>query len=179
MKNLEIGQMVNVNFGKANMVFESEIVDIATNGVWVDHPELRGEDMLYIDLTVPSNSVEAIVEAKREVYKEMEMKEAKKVIQKAFKWEEDDITVSVKVYDCFDSYPEDQQSYDVEIQWVIGDDEYTDCVVVDSYYSNIEGDDVSLKDAVKRAKSVLRTVKGWFNGDDQVTVNNNVEVYHA
>jgi hypothetical protein len=159
-----------------------------TEGVWVDHPECRGEDMLFINLSNPNvNSVELVVDTVVERYttKETEMKEAHKALQKAFKWVDEDIKVSVKIYDCFEDNSnwgdrfKDQQSYDVEIQWAIGDDSYTDCLVADTYYSNIEGDEVSLKEATTRAKSVLRTVKGWFDRDDQITVVDGVEVYHA
>jgi ribosomal protein L19 len=191
MNTFTIGQTVKVTFGVLDGTrgrtweFESEVMDIVDNdrnkGVWVDHPELRGEDMLFVELTNPHiNKVEAVTTVEREVIKETDMKEAKKVIQKAIKWEEDDITVSVKIYDCFeDDFTGTQQSYDVEIQWAIGEDTYTDCVVTDTYYSNVEGDEVALKDAQKRAKAVLRTVKGWFAMNDQVTVVNDVEVYHA
>jgi RNA binding exosome subunit len=189
MNNLTIGQEVvatisQVRYGKEDMVFTSTVMDIAKDGVWVDHPELQGEDMLYIDLTVNGNSVEAVTTVKREVVKETEMKEAKKTIQKAIRWEDDDVVVSVKIYDVFEDNSnweqfDDQQSYDVEIQWAIGEDVYTDCVVTDSFYSNVEGDEVALKEATKRAKAVLRTVKGWFAMNDQVTVIDTVEVYHA
>lgn len=185
MNKFEIGQKVvaTIKTLSGNLVWETEIVDVVNNskcqGVWVDHPELGKEDMLFVDTNHPTNSVEIISDVKREVVKGTEMKDAKKAIQDAFKWEEDEITVSVKVYDCFDSHPENQQSYDVEISWAIGEDTYTDCIVSDSFYSNLEGDEVSLKEATKRAKAVLRTVKGWFDGSDQVTVNNDVEVYHV
>jgi hypothetical protein len=195
MKNFEIGQKVEVVFGVIDggrtWTFESEIVDVVDNhrnqGVWVDHPELRGEDMLFVELTNPNvNSVEVIQdqpEVERYTSKETEMKEAKKVLQKAFKWEEEEITVKVKIYDCFEDNTRwggsTEQSYDVEIMWAFGDEEYTDCVVVDSYYSTLQDDEVALKDAKKRATAVLRTVKGWFQYDDQVNVVNGVEVYHA
>jgi hypothetical protein len=133
------------------------------------------------------NKVELIEEEiipNRSTTKETEMKEAHKTLDKAFKWVEEDIKVSVKIYDCFEDNSsweqfEDQQSYDVEIQWAIGEDSYTDCVVVDSYYSTIEDDEVSLNMAMQRAKSVLRTVKGWYDRHDNITVEDKVEVYHA
>jgi hypothetical protein len=192
MNTITIGQEVRVHFsiiGKSDWVFDSEVMDIVEGakgelkGVWVDHPECRGEDMLFVNLTNPNiNKIVEIIEEttldaviERSHDKAMDLKDARKVLDKAFKWEDEDIQVSVKIYDCFES----EQSYDVEIQWGIGDEAYTDCVVVDSFYSNIQGDEVTEKDAVKRAKAVLKTVKGWFNGDSQITVTNAVEVYHA
>jgi hypothetical protein len=198
MNNLTIGQTVKVTFGVLDgtrghiWTFESEVMDIVDNdrnrGVWVDHPELRGEDMLFVELTNPNvNKVEAVTTVKRYADKVTEMKEAKKVLQKAFRWvdEDEEIKVFVKIYDCFEnnsrwnSDSDDEQSYDVEISWGIGEEVYTDCVVADSFYSNVQDDEVALKDATKRAKAVLRTVKGWFQYDNQVTVASDVEVYHA
>jgi hypothetical protein len=194
--NFEIGQNVKVTFGVLDggrtWEFESKVMDIVDNsrnqGVWVDHPECRGEDMLFVELTNPYvNKVESIeeeVEVKRSTTKETEMKEAHKTLDKAFKWVEEDIKVSVKIYDCFEDNSsweqfDDQQSYDVEIQWAIGEDSYTDCIVIDSYYSTIEDDEVAKNMAMQRAKSVLRTVKGWYDRHDNITVVDGIEVYHA
>jgi hypothetical protein len=197
MNTFTIGQTVKVTFGVLDgtrgqiWTFESEVMDIVDNnrntGVWVDHPECKGEDMLFVELTNPHiNKVEAVTTTKRYTDKVTEMKEAKKVIQKALRWEEEDVVVSVKIYDCFEDNTyigngdyEAQQSYDVEISWGIGEEVYTDCVVSDSFYSNVQDDEVALKDATKRAKAVLKTVKGWFKYDSQVTVTDSVEVYHA
>jgi hypothetical protein len=191
MTNLQIGDKVNVtismaHWGKEDMVFESTVMDIAKTAVWVDHPELRGEDWLLIAMDENlNNKVEVIEEVKvdRRHDKAMDLKDAHKAINKAFKWVNEDIKVMVKVYDCFDDNSnweqfDDEQSYDVEISWAIGEDVYTDCLVTDSFYSNIEGDEVAEKDAISRAKSVLRTVKGWFSNHDQVTVVDGIEVYH-
>ena len=191
--NFEIGAKVQVTMtmvGKADWVFESEVMDNGgrTAGVWVDHPELRGEDMLFINLSNPNvNKVELVEEevvVNRRHDKAMELKDAHKALDKAFRWEEDEIKVSVKIYDCFEDNSsweqfDDEQSYDVEIAWALNGEEYTDCLVVDSFYSTIEEDEVALNGANQRAKAVLRTVKGWFKNSDLVVVTDGVEVYHA
>ncbi|AYP68196.1 hypothetical protein PQE75_gp064 [Bacillus phage vB_BcoS-136] len=182
MKNFEIGQKVVATIG--DLVWDTEIVDIVNNskenGVWVDHPELGKEDITYVNLLRANNNIEIVQEVSREVVKETEMREARKIVEKALRWEEEDVKVSVKIYDFYeDGFEGRQQAYDVEIQWAIGEETYTDCVVTDSFYSNVEEDEVSLKDAQKRAKTVLKSVKGWFEYSDNVIVENNVEVYHA
>lgn len=180
MKTLTNGQEVvatisQVRIGKEDMVFNSTVIETTPDGVYVDHPELQGEDTLFIDLRYPMNSVVAkTVDVERNASKRIEMKDAKKAIQKAFLYEEDGIALSVKIYNL---YEDAEQTYDVEIQWAVSEDTYTDCIVTDVYNSNVEGDDVSLKEATKRATAVLRTVKDWFKHDDKVTVTNKIEVY--
>ena len=176
MANFKLGQNVRVTMG--DWVFDSEVVDIVDNcrnqGVWVDHPQLKGEDMLFIDLS--KNTVEPIDNEPTIDVEKNDIKAIRKELEKAIKWEDEDINVSVKIYDCFE---DDTQSYDIEIQYAIGDEVYTDCYVSDSFYSNIERCEVALKMAKKRANAVLKIVKGWFKYDDNVTVTNGVEVYRS
>lgn len=178
MKNFTIGQQVQVTIsriGRDDLVFTSEIVDIVDNhreqGVWVDHPELRGEDMLYVNLSNPNiNKVEPIVVKTVEPISQtnQELKSIKKDLAKALKWVEGDVTIRVAVYDCDES---GEQTYDVEINYYI-DGSYEGGFYTDTFFGDTE------KQAVTRAKSVLRTVKGWFDNSD-VTVEDGVEVYHA
>jgi len=95
------------------------------------------------------------------------LKEIKVELMKTIKWE-DDVQVAVKIYDCDET---GEQTYDVEINAYAGG-EYLDTFVTDVAY---EGE---LKLAERRAKSVLRTVKGWFEYHDDVTVEDGVTVYH-
>lgn len=94
----------------------------------------------------------------------------KKELMKAIKYE-DNVTVRVAVYDCTDG---GVQTYDVEIM-CYADGEYIDTFVPDAF------EDGELKEAQKRAKSVLKTVKGWFEYSDVTVENvgNEVEVYHV
>lgn len=162
--------------------FESTVVDIVdnpkSNGVWVDHPQLQGKDMIFVDLSRPTNSVE-IIEDKVEKEEFQNIKEIRKELQKAIKWidEDDKISVNVKVYDCCEF---DEQTYDVEINLYING-EYEEGWLNDTFFSRFKDgeDELALKQAKKRASAVLRTVKGWFKYDDHVTVENGVEVYHA
>lgn len=177
MKNFQIGQQVQVTFtriGRDDLVFTSEIMDIVNNhrwqGIWVDHPECRGEDIMYINLSNPNiNKVEAVkTTVERDIV--TSLKEIKKDLNKALspivRYGEEEVTIFVKVYDCNE---DDRQTFDVEIQYWL-DGEYTDCFVSDTFYVE--------KEAVKRAKEVLRTVKNWFNGAE-ITIENSVEVYHV
>jgi hypothetical protein len=113
-----------------------------------------------------------------EVEENQDMKSIKAELQKAFKWlkEDEDVEVSIKVYDAFES---EQQTYDVEINYAIGDDVYTDGFINQTFYGRFEGDELAQKQAVKRAKAVLKTVKGWFANNNQIKVVDGVEVYHA
>lgn len=173
----KLNDRVNVQMG--DWKFSSEIVDIAKHGVWVDHPQLKGEDMLFIDLTRPMNKVE-VANTEIEVYENQNIREIRKELEKAIKKldENDDVTVAVKVYDCVDSFEEVFQTYDVEVFLYI-DGEYEDGWTNTVIESSIEGDKEALKQAKKRANTVLRSVKGWFKHSDVVTVENGVKVYHA
>lgn len=158
-------------------VFTGKIVDYTTSNtliVWVER--LEDGEWVAVNLSNPNiNTVEEIQEAVVTV-ESNDLKQLHKEIDRAFKYEdEDEIKLMIKVYDCFEG---GEQSYDVEIQWAIGDDVYTDCVVTDSFYSTLEGDQNAKKQAVARAKSVLRTVKGWFKYSE-IKVVEGVEVYHA
>lgn len=90
--------------------------------------------------------------------------EIKKDLLRAVKYE-DDVTVFVKVYDCDEN---GEQTYDVEVMYYV-DGEHHDCFVSDTF-----GDDKA--GAVKRAKTVLKSVTKWFAGWD-VEVTADVEVY--
>lgn len=92
------------------------------------------------------------------------LSEIKKDLLKAIKYE-DDVTVSVKVYDV----NEGEQTYDVEVAYYI-DGEYQDCFVSDVFYEGQE------KLAIKRGKVVLKSVTNWLAGWD-VEVNTTVETY--
>lgn len=177
----KLNDKVTVQMG--DWKFESEIMDIAGRGVWVDHPELKGEDWLFIDLTKPTNKVEiAKVESEIQTYENENIKEIKRNIKDAIKYfdEEDEVSVAVKIYDCYDSRSHDGfgQTYDVEIMLYIND-KYEDSWSNSTFASKIEGDAEALKPAKKRANAVLRTVKGWFKYDDEVTVEDGVEVYRT
>lgn len=98
------------------------------------------------------------------------LKEVKFKLMKLIKYK-NDVQISVKVYDCDE---DDEQTYDVEIICSEGDKlNYLDFFVTDRAY---EGE---LKLAEKRAKSVLKTVKGWFEYNNNVFVEDNIEVYHV
>jgi hypothetical protein len=108
----------------------------------------------------------------------MALKDIKKDLMKDIKWE-DNVTVAVKVYDCSDNGGE--QTYDVEINYYINGS-YKDGFVNDTFYGIIDNEEVNAeaeKLAVKRAKAVLKTVKGWFEYNDDVTVESEIEVYHV
>lgn len=103
--------------------------------------------------------------------KHSELKQIKPELLKAIKYK-DDVHIEVKIYDCTES---GEQTYDVEIVvWYDGlYKEYLDTWVTDIAY---EGE---LALAEKRAKAVLKTVKGWFQYSEDVVVGNDVVVYHA
>lgn len=156
--------------------FESIVLDIVNNpranGVWVDHPNLRGEDMLFIDLNTPLNSVELIEEEdKVEKVRINGLKDIHKELNRHLKWidEDEEVQINVAIYDV---YEYDEQSYEVEINVYING-EYDTTWSTDAYY----GSEKALKEAKKRAKSVLRTVKNWSFADN-VTVGEKVYIYN-
>lgn len=156
--------------------FESIVLDIVNNpranGVWVDHPNLRGEDMLFIDLNTPLNSVELIKEEdKVEKVKINGLKDIHKELDRHLKWidEDEEVQINVAIYDV---YEYDEQSYEVEINVYING-EYDTTWSTDAYY----GSEKALKEAKKRAKSVLRTIKNWLFADN-VTVDEKVHIYN-
>ena len=100
-----------------------------------------------------------------EKYTYNKMTDIKKELFKATRYE-DEATVKVKVYYS----NEGEITYDVEVNVYI-DGEYIDGWINDTFYEGGE------EQAMKRAKAVLKTVKGWFKGDDEVTVEDNVEYY--
>lgn len=178
MTNLKIGDKVNVTismarYGKEDMVFVSEVMDIANTGVWVDHPELRGEDMLFVQIDDNLNNKVEAIQDEIEVLTYQDMKTIKKDLLKAIKYL-DDISIAVKVYDCSEN---DEQTYDVEINYYV-DGQYEDGFYNQTFYGRFLDDAEALKMATTRAKAVLRTVKGWFKYDDEITVIDGVEVYH-
>lgn len=95
-----------------------------------------------------------------------ELKEARAEVLEAVKFK-DDYSVSVKIFECWD---DEEPTYDVEITWNDEDGEYIDCVSTDSFDNE--------KDALKRAKAVLKSVKGWLQYS-KVEVGNNIETYRA
>lgn len=100
-----------------------------------------------------------------EKYTYNKLSEIKNNLLKATRYE-DEATIKVKVYYS----NEGEITYDVEVNVYI-EGEYIDGWINDTFYEGGE------KDAMKRAKAVLRTVKGWFEGSDSVTVENGVEYY--
>jgi hypothetical protein len=113
---------------------------------------------------------------RKETY--MPLREIKKDLMKAIKWEED-VRIMVKIYDCSEN---DEQTFDVEINYAVDGEAYTNGYVNDTFYGEIDDDDVNAKvlmEAMKRGQSVLRTVKGWFENNDDVEVERGVEVYHV
>lgn len=99
---------------------------------------------------------------------DLTLKQIKEQLFKAIKYK-DNVSIAVKVYDCDE---DDRQTYDVEINYYIHGS-YEDGWFTDTFY---EGEE---KLAVKRAKSVLKTVKGWFEYKEDIEVIDEVEVYHA
>lgn len=96
--------------------------------------------------------------------KNMEMKDLKKDLMKLIVWEEES-KIAVKIYEC----DEVGLTFDVEVCYYLNG-EFVDCLVSDTYDNEAE--------AMKRGKAVLRTVKGWFNYDREIEVENTVELYH-
>lgn len=101
----------------------------------------------------------------------MKIPDAKSKIIKMLKYK-DDAVVSVKVFDFEDG---EYKSHVVEI-FVHIDGEYEDSFNIEEYLC--EDRELSLKEAKKRAKAVLRMVCQWFQYDD-VEVSNRIEVYSA
>lgn len=95
----------------------------------------------------------------------MKLTEIKKELLKAVKYE-DNVTVAVNIYDV----DEGEQTYDVEVTYYI-DGKYVDCFVSDVFYENEEAK------AVKRGKTVLKSVTNWFAGYDEIEVKSDVKVY--
>lgn len=178
MMNLQ-DKMVRVTMrGLAGVktVFEGKVVDCRDKIVWV---EVADGDWISVNTANPHiNTVEEITSKTVEITTHNEMKEIHKELNKAMKWAEEDIEVDVKIYDCMEN---DEQTYDVEINLYIGGD-YADGWINQTFYGQIDNSDlnaIALKEAQKRAKAVLRTVKGWFKNNDDVEVANNIEVYHV
>lgn len=94
------------------------------------------------------------------------IKEAKAQVHKAIRFE-DNVELTVKVYNTDET---GEETFDVEIQWLF-DGKFEDCVAPETYFTE--------KDAIKRAKAVLKMVKGWYEYDEEVTVKDGVEVYYA
>jgi hypothetical protein len=101
-------------------------------------------------------------------FKEMHrpITEIKKEIMQAIKYE-DDVKIFVKVY-WTDENGKDE--FDVEINYGLDGDFYTDGFTNETYFKE--------EDAMKRAKALHRTVKGWFTNSD-VVVDEKIEQYHA
>lgn len=173
----KIGDKVKVVLGLVGEYreFESEIVDILDNGkwngVWVNHPDLHGEDMLFINLDTPLNSVKLIEEDKVERVIVDELKDIHKELDRHLKWvdEDEEVQINVAIYDV---YEDNEQSYEVEINVYING-EYDTAWATDVYYGN----EKALKEAKKRAKTVLRTVKGWSFADN-VAVGKKAYIYN-
>jgi hypothetical protein len=92
------------------------------------------------------------------------LKDIKKDMLKSLKYQDDEnIVVSVKVYNC------EEDLYNVEIVTYLDGKCYDDGTFhIDEYKDEQE--------ALKRAKVVLKAVKGWFGVSDIVT--STVESYH-
>ena len=156
--------------------FTGKVVDYAGKTIWV---EVKDGDWISVNLANPHiNTVEEIVENVVDIENQEDLKEIRKELEKSIKWIDEDIEIAVKIYDCMEN---DEQTYDVEILLYVGD-EYSEGWINQTFYGEIDNDDLNdkaLKYANKRAKSVLKTVKGWFNNNECVTVLNNIEVYHV
>lgn len=180
ISNLQ-GKMVRVTMrglaGKET-VFTGKVVDYTTSYtsiIWVE----RTEDGEWVGVNLSNPNINTVEEIEKEIKSvaHNELKEIHKNLNKVIKYnDEDEIKVMVKVYDCFEN---DEQTYDVEINYAIGDDCYTDGYTNTIFTGRFESDEDAEKQAVKRAKAVLKTVKGWFKGYDYITVEEGVEVYHA
>lgn len=97
----------------------------------------------------------------------MEIKEARKNLEKALK-RMDEAEVRVQIYECFEDVEEGD--YTVEIN-LYEDGEYIDGWNLDEY--------LDVKEAKKRASAVKSTVKGWLKNKDEVTLKNEIAVYHV
>lgn len=111
---------------------------------------------------------------KIDMIEHMDMKTIKKGLMKEIKYL-DDVSIKVKVYDCSEN---DEQTYDVEINYYING-QYENGFYNQTFYGRHFDDEIAEKEAVKRAKVVLRTVKGWFEYSDDVIVHDDIEVYHV
>lgn len=97
----------------------------------------------------------------REVH--MSLKDIKSTIKKDIK-NESEVLVKISIYDCDDTH-------DIEINYYIdGEHQSTYCP------ETFSGDD-SEAEAVKRANAILNSVKGWFDGNGDVTVGSNIALY--
>lgn len=174
-------------FGEVEFQFEGKVFDINVENevLWVERIE-NGEliDTYDVHLQNPRHSVmivETIEEVKQiEVTTDKEMKEIKKELFKAIKYL-DDVSIAVKVYDCFENTisfdGSNDQTYDVEINYYV-EGEYVDGFYNQTFVGRFRDDEEAEKMAMKRAKAVLRTVKGWFDGSE-IEVKEGVEVYNA
>ncbi|AMQ66536.1 major capsid protein-like protein [Bacillus phage Shbh1] len=109
-------------------------------------------------------TVQKMTEIKKEIFKEIKSNE--------------EVTIKIKIYDEFDDgYEGVGQTYDVEIYTYSGGEwsVWTDRI----FYGEKEGDEKALKQAEKRARSVLKTVKYWFMNDDRVKVDEEIELYNC
>lgn len=94
----------------------------------------------------------------REVH--MRLQEVKVVIKNKVKYESD-VEIAVKVFSC-------GTTYDVEINYYIdGEHQGTFC-------SDVYSDE---RKSMIRAKSVLNSVKSWFEGYDDIAVIDSIELY--
>ena len=94
--------------------------------------------------------------------------DVKSAVLKEVRYADGELSLAVKIFACGDS---DVTTFDVEVQ-LLEDGEYKDCWVTETFECE-EDEDQAEKDALKRAKQVLRTVKGW-NGFE---VAESVEIY--
>lgn len=181
MKSVDmIGKVVEVE--RMGYVFKGKVVDASekVNVIWVERTE---DDWLAVDIDNPKNTVQIIdaddiVEVEKEIC--TPIKEIRESIKKDLKYihEDDEVVVRVLVYDCEDNgYMGSGQTYDVEINYYINGS-YEDGYCSETFYGNTNKE-MAKKDAVKRGKAVLKLVKNWFKYNDDVTVDNSVEVYHA
>lgn len=172
--------------GSIVLQYEGKVFDINVENevLWVERFE-NGESYDYYDVALRSSlvSVTEIQEIEEVVAEEIkvntyeEIKEIKAKLMKAIRYD-DNISISVKIYDSYGEADTDLQAYDVEINYYI-DGEYEGGYVNQTFYGLEYNCEKALKQADKRAKAVLRTVKGWFKYDDDVVVNNEIEVYHV
>ncbi|HDR7263706.1 hypothetical protein [Bacillus sp. CH_203] len=101
------------------------------------------------------------------------IKEAKENLLKAIRYEEETVEVAVKIYDWLDSH-DDSEGFDVEINWY-SEGSYQEGWTTNEFTKPLYEE----KDAMKRAKAVLRLVKGWFEYSEDVNVVDKIEVYRC
>ena len=94
--------------------------------------------------------------------------EVKSELLKKIRFMDGEVELAVKVFACGD---DDVTTYDVEVQ-LLEDGEYVDCWVTETFHSE-QDEDQAEKEALKRAKQVLRSVKGWLG----FKVVESVEIY--